>query len=162
MRTWEVWEHLVSIALRAGFGARNVSIQPLRQLGARYIKGKLSSVNVFPDANVEIQMPDYARRVIVDAKYKDHVELGPLTVANADTYEVLAFSRASSIKEAVLVYPCGFDSADPSKSDAGRAHGFSRIEVGDITIRAIETGLSGIASRGGLKRFVTAITSSVL
>ena len=69
-------------------------------------------------------------------------------MSNADIYEVLAFSRAGSIKDAVLVYPCAFDSTDSSLSEVGRARMFSRIEVEDITIRAIEIGVTGIASRG--------------
>ena len=161
MQTWQVWEHLVSIALRSGFRARNVLVQPMRQLGTRYTKGKSSSVNVYPDAIVDIQAQDCARRVIVDAKYKGHAEGPVLTVSNADIYEVLAFARATSIKDAVLVYPCGFDSAYPSRSEVGSAHEFSRIKVDDVTIHAFEIGVCGIAGRGGLNRFVRGVTSSV-
>ena len=117
MQTWQVWEHMVTLALRSGFGASKVLVQPMRRLGIRYTRDKPSSVNVFPDAIVEVEAEDGARDVIVDAKYKGHAEGGPLTVSNPDIYEVLAFSRASSIKDAVLVYPCAFNSTNPSLSE---------------------------------------------
>lgn len=161
MLTWQVWEYLITIGLCSGFGGQNVSIQPKRRLGTRYVNGRYSSLDVFPDAVVQVSTSECKRLVIVDAKYKGHTGEVSLSVSNADIYEVLAFSRASSIKDAVLIYPCVFNPDDPSKSDVGGAYEFSRIDVDDVTIRAIEVGVSGIAGRGGLKRFVTALARSI-
>ena len=61
MRTWQVWEHMVTIALRSGFGASKVLVQPMRRLGTRYTRDKPSSVNVFPDAIVKVEVEDGAR-----------------------------------------------------------------------------------------------------
>ena len=162
MRTWQVWEHLVSVALRSSFGAKNVSIQAKHKLGHRYLEGRSFQLNVFPDAIVNVQTSDGVRHVIVDAKYKGHVEHGPLAASNADIYEALAFSRATSIKDLVLAYPRTFDVVDPSKNSVGFASEFSKITVDDITIRTVEFGVSGISKRGGMKKFVGSMSKSIL
>lgn len=161
MRTWQVWEHLISIGLRSGLGGKNVSVQAKHQLGIRSSGGKSAKLNVYPDVLVQIRTATGIRDVIVDAKYKGHVGRGTMAVSNADIYEALAFSRATSIKDVVLAYPKNFDPRNPDTCAVGNATEFSNVTVDDVTIRAIEFGVCGISKRGGLKRFVTALSKCI-
>ena len=55
--------------------------------------GAVSMLSVYPDCVIE---PDGARpRMLLDAKYKGHVEKGQLRISEADVYEALAFTRAT-------------------------------------------------------------------
>lgn len=158
MTTWQVWEHLISIGLRSGLGGKNISVQTKHQLGTRNSGGKSTALNVYPDVIAQIREPAGVRNVIIDAKYKGHVERGTKTVSNADIYEALAFSRATSVKDVVLAYPRTLDMANPETCAVGNATEFSNITVDDIQIRAVELGVCGISKRGGMKNFVTALS----
>lgn len=161
MTTWQVWEHLISIGLRSGLGGKNISVQAKHQLGTRNSGGKSTALNVYPDVIAQIREPEGVRNVIIDAKYKGHVERGTKSVSNADIYEAIAFSRATSVKDVVLVYPRTFDIANPETCAVGNATEFSNITVDDIQIRALDLGVCGISKRGGLKKFVTTLSKFV-
>lgn len=161
MQTWQVWEHLVTMSLRSGLGGHSVSAQSGRVLGKRYAGGTLTDLNVYPDVVAKVHAKEGTRQVIVDAKYKGNVERGYLSVSNADIYEALAFSRATAIKDVILVYPCIAAEASDSAKMVGHVAEFSRINVDDVTIRAIELGVCGISQRGGLKQFSAAICASL-
>lgn len=158
MQTWQVWEHLVSISLRSALGGKNVSVQAKQNLGSRHFQARSTPLNVFPDVLVRITTPGGVRQIIIDAKYKGHVERGALAVSNADIYEALAFARASSIKDIALVYPRSLNLTEPLKNNVGYVGEFTKITVDDITIRAFELGVCGISKRGGLKKFVEALS----
>jgi len=161
MQTWQVWEHLVSLSLRSGLGGENVSIQSKHQLGTRHSGVLERNLNVFPDGLVSVQSKGSSRQVLVDAKYKGHIERNSLSVSNSDIYEALAFSRATSIKDIVLAYPRRIEGDISSRDEVGYAAEFSKIKVDDVEIRAVELGICGISKRGGLKRFVSALTKIV-
>lgn len=159
MQTWQVWEHLVTISIRSGLGGKNVSVQSGRVLGKRYAGSSPTNLNVYPDIVVSIESDEGPRGVIIDAKYKGHIERGHYSVSNADIYEALAFSRATSIKDVVLAYPRIASEVSTSAKDVGHVAEFSRIDVEDVRIRAIELGVRGISQRGGLKKFSSALCS---
>ena len=161
VQTWRVWEHLVSLSLRMAFGARNISLQPGYRLGIRQHGTATADLNVFPDMLVSISSEGSTRKLLVDAKYKGHVERNSLTVSNADIYEALAFSRATKIKEVVLAYPRRIENKISQMDVAGYAEEFSSIKVDDICIRAVELGVCGISKRGGLKKFVDAFAAAI-
>ncbi len=74
--TWRIWEDLLAIALRLGFGRSVVVPQKGFPLGTkiRVNTGVRSTLSVFPDYVIE---SDGARpRMLLDAKYKGHVENG--------------------------------------------------------------------------------------
>lgn len=158
VQTWQVWEHLISIALRSSLGGKNVAVQAKQVLGRRHFDAKSVPLNVFPDVMVNVTSDSGTRRIVLDAKYKGHVDRGRLSVSNADIYEALAFSRASSVNEIVLAYPSRFNIIDPSKNEVGYANEFSKITVGEVCIRAVELGVSGISKRGGLNTFSQALS----
>jgi len=162
MTTWQVWEHLISIALRSGVGGKNISIQSGHQLGMRTKGTETSPLTVYPDAIVSLRETSGIRKVIIDAKYKGHVERrGAQFVSNSDIYEALAFSRATAVKDVVLAYPKTIDLSNLEGCTVGEATEFSNITVDDVRIRAFELGVRGISKRGGLKKFVSALSSAI-
>jgi len=105
VKTWQVWEQLVSLSLRTTFSPKNLVLQPQHKLGTRTQYDSTRDLNVYPDAIVGIVGEKGTRRVIVDAKYKGHIDRAFTSIANADIYEGLAFARATGINEVVLAYP---------------------------------------------------------
>ena len=161
VQTWQAWEHLISFALRSAFGAKNVSLQSRHVLGTRETGGVQSMLNVFPDGVLSIQSPSGERKVLVDAKYKGNIERAALSVSNADIYEALAFSRATGIKEIVLLYPRRIDGPVSTSEEAGSAKGFSSVNIDDVVIGAVELGVCGISKKRGLNKFVEAVSSVI-
>ena len=161
LQTWRVWEHLIYLSLRRAFGVKNVALQSRHFLGIRQNRTVSQDLNVIPDVIISISEGNSTRRVLVDAKYQGHVERSYLTVSNADIYEVLAFSRATTIKEVILAYPRRVENEISEKNMAGYATEFSRIMVDDIRIRAIELGVCGISKRGGIRKFVNALARQI-
>ncbi|MCY4199539.1 MAG: restriction endonuclease [Gammaproteobacteria bacterium] len=160
--TWQTWEDLVSIALRLSFGARNVHVKSRHRLGSKVVGNVTSVVNVTPDYVIAIDT-DYGRRaVVVDAKYKGSVDRGSRTVSSSDTYEALAFSRATGANEVVLVYPTTIGSRARALGFVGSASEFANIEVGSTRIRAVEVGVRGVAAAQGLRRFAGSLRSAIV
>ena len=157
MQTWQVWEQLVSLSLRTAFSPKSVEVQPQYRLGTRTRSGTVKDLHVYPDALVSLDSAEQRRKIIVDAKYKGHVERATTTISNADIYEALAFARATGISEVVLAYPRPINGPPSPKHEVGHAHEFSRVLADGVIIRAIELGVCGISGRRGLSRFSDAL-----
>jgi 5-methylcytosine-specific restriction endonuclease McrBC regulatory subunit McrC len=149
--TWRVWEDLLTVGARLGFGSAAISAQQGFALGTKHklIKSMNSStISVVPDCVIE---GDGARpRMLLDAKYKGHIEKGSLRITEADIYEALAFSKAAGCNHVVLAYP-----AQPAASvrPVGTCSAFERIEVGDVKIIGIQVETKAISKPGALKLF---------
>ena len=161
VKTWQIWEDLVSLGLRIGFGTKELSMKPRYRLGSRNLAGKESVMSVTPDCVVTIDAKDRRRLVIVDAKYKGNVDRGTRGVSSDDTYEALAFSRATGVNEVVLVYPTTSGIGPEPIGTVGCVSEFTRIRVEDTRIRAIEVGVSGVSETGGLRRFAIVLRSEI-
>jgi 5-methylcytosine-specific restriction endonuclease McrBC regulatory subunit McrC len=161
MQTWQVWEQLVALSLRNALSPKNVLLQSPKRLGTRTQDGEVRVLNVVPDAIVAVPNTTGSRRIIVDAKYKGHVDRTSTSISNADIYESLAFSRATGIFEVVLVYPRTVDDAPSSHYEVGHAAEFARAVADGVLIRAVELGVCRISERGGLKRFADALAKSL-
>ena len=159
MQTWQVWEQLIALSLRSAHPPKSVMIQPPHRLGTRTVGDAVKDLHVYPDAIVTLNGSHEPRKIIVDAKYKGHVERGSTAISNADIYEALAFARATGISEAVLVYPRPIEGLMSALDEVGHAQEFSRVVAGGVTIRAIELGVCGISKRNGLRRFTEALAS---
>ena len=159
--TWQIWEDLVSVGLRLGFGAKNLSVQRRYRLGSRTVAGKASPVSVTPDCVVAIGAGQDQRQVIVDAKYKGNVDRRDRAVSSSDTYEALAFSRATGVNEVVLVYPMMIGSGAESPGRVGHVNEFSSTRVDETRIRAIEVGVRRVSETGGLRQFADALGSEI-
>ena len=161
VKTWQIWEDLVSLGLRLGFGPKQLYVQPRYRLGSRSVDGKDTPVSVTPDCLVSIDSEKGRRLIIVDAKYKGNFDRSDRSVSNSDIYESLAFSRATGVNEVVLVYPMSIKSGSEYRGPVGCAREFARIQVEDTHIRAIEIGVQGVSDTGGLRRFVNSLRSEI-
>lgn len=160
--TWRVWEDLLTVAARLGFGRNVVVPQHGYPLGTKtkISTGAITKLSVYPDCVIE---SDGARpRMLFDAKYKGHVEKGHLRISEADVYEALAFSRATGCNLVVLAYPAQPDAAPRS---VGACTVFEKVLVDAVQVIGIQVEIRLISKPGALKVFATNLAtwaSSVL
>lgn len=161
--TWQVWEDLLTLAARLGFGRNVVVHQQGYSLGTKikFNTGAVTSLSVYPDCVIE---SDGTRpRMLLDAKYKGHIEKGQLRITEADVYEALAFSRATGCNLVVLAYP-----AQPGDlpQPVGSCMVFEKIEVEAVKIIGIQIETRLISKSGALRTFsanlATGISNSFL
>lgn len=156
--TWRVWEDLLTVAARLGFGRSAVVPQKGFALGEK-IKvrsGAVSTLSVFPDCVVEAE--GTRQRFLLDAKYKGHVEKGKLRISEADIYEALAFSRATRCSQVVLAYPAQSTSA---RQPVGTCAQFEVVEVGEVRIVGIQIEVRHISRSGALRAFAARLADDV-
>lgn len=149
--TWQIWEDLLTIGCRIGFGRAAVSPQKGFMLGSRSkiaAGARTSAVSVFPDCVIESD--GLRHKFLLDAKYKGHVERGVLRIAEADIYESLAFAKASGCARIILAYP-----ALPSSSalPPGSCTPFERVEIEGVLIVGTQVETRAISKSGALKEF---------
>lgn len=158
VRTWRVWEDLLTVAARLGFGRSAVVPQKGFRLG---IKTKISTgvageVSVYPDCVIE---PDGVRpRMLLDAKYKGHVEKGQLRISEPDIYEALAFSKGAGCNLVALAYP-----AQPGNAPqpVGTCAVFERVVVDAVQIVGIQIESRMISKTGALRAFATNMATGI-
>ena len=97
-------------------------------------------------------------RILLDAKYKGHVEKGRLRISESDVYEALAFAKAAAATKVVLAYP-----AQPrgALQETGACTIFERVQVDAVQIVGMQIEVRGISSRGALKRFSSFLADAV-
>lgn len=158
--TWRVWEDLVTLAVRTGFGSSNVSVQSPSVLGVRtgsYPGAGSSSVFVYPDLLVR-EGPS-AAPVLVDAKYKGRY--GTSTrIDEADIYEALAFASAANASRVVLVYPSISDGSALPRT-TGRCTVLETVEAQGIRITALAAEVSGVSASGGVRKFARQLAAAI-
>ncbi len=147
--TWQIWEDLLTIGCRLGFGRAAVSPQKGFVLGSRskFATGaKPSAVSVFPDCVIE---SDGVRpRFLLDAKYKGHVEKGILRISEADIYESLAFAKATGCGLIVLAYPALPDAAP---LPPGSCSAFESVDIDGARIFGVQVETRSISKSGALR-----------
>lgn len=158
VNTWRVWEDLLTVAARLGFGRSAVVSQQGYPLGTkiRMITGAVSKLSVYPDCVIEL---DGTRpRMLLDAKYKGHVEKGQLRISEADIYEALAFSKATGCNLVALAYP-----AQPSDAPqpVGTCTVFEKAVVDAVQIVGIQIESRLISREGALRLFATNMAAGV-
>ncbi|MDF3098930.1 McrC family protein [Burkholderia semiarida] len=157
--TWRVWEDLLTVAARLGFGRNAMVAQQGYSLGTKTKigTGAVSKLSVYPDCVIE---SDGIRpRMLLDAKYKGHVEQGLLRISEADIYEALAFSRATGCDFVALAYP-----AQPADAPlpVGTCTVFERVVVGTVQIVGIQLESRLISRTGGLRVFASNMASGIV
>ena len=150
VNTWRVWEDLLTVAARLGFGRSAVVPQQGYPLGTkiRMSTSAVSKLSVYPDCVIE---PDGTRpRMLLDAKYKGHVEKGLLRISESDIYEALAFSKATGCNLVALAYP-----AQPSNAlqPVGMCTVFEKAVVDAVQIVGIQIESRLISKTGALRAF---------
>lgn len=156
--TWRVWEDLLTVAARLGFGRNAVVPQQGYRLGTKtkISTGTVSKLSVYPDCVIE---PEAARpRMLLDAKYKGHVEKGQLRISEADIYEALAFSKATGCNLVALAYP-----AQPGDTPqpVGTCTVFEKAVVDAVQIVGIQIESRLISKTGALRVFAANMTAGV-
>lgn len=147
--TWQVWEDLLTVAARLGFGQLAVRDQKGVKLGTKqFPNGSTSAVNVFPD--LVINPGGGSARFVLDAKYKGHVEKDPLRTKESDLYEAMAFAKATGCAVVVLAYP-----APPLAPAAapGSCEVFETVLIDQVRIVSAHVEARGISKRGALRQF---------
>lgn len=157
--TWRVWEDLLTVAARLGFGRSAVVPQKGFTLGTKTKMGTgaVTKLSVFPDCVIEA---DGARpRLLLDAKYKGHVEKGQLRISEADMYEALAFSKATGCNLVVLAYP-----AQPGDvpQPVGTCTAFESVQVDAVRIVGIQVETRHISRAGALKAFAGNLADGIV
>lgn len=148
--TWRVWEDLLTVAARLGFGRNAVMPQVGYPLGikTKISTGAVSKISVYPDCVIE---SDGTRpRMLLDAKYKGHVEKGQLRISEADIYEALAFAKATRCDLVALAYPA---QAGNARQPLGTCTVFERTVVDAVHIVGIQIECRSISKSGGLRVF---------
>lgn len=156
--TWQVWEDLLAIASRIGFGRSIVSLQKGFVLGSRTkpFSPKPSAFSVFPDCVIDA---DGGRpRFLLDAKYKGNIERGTLRIAEADLYEAMAFAKAADCSHVALAYPA-FPISPPEPP--GSCLVFEQVEVETVRIFGVQVEVRGISKSGALKGFANVLSSGL-
>jgi 5-methylcytosine-specific restriction endonuclease McrBC regulatory subunit McrC len=148
--TWRVWEDLLTVAARLGFGRNAVLPQRGYPLGTKtkISTGVVSKLSVYPDCVIE---PDGTRpKMLLDAKYKGHVEKGQPRISEADIYEALAFSKSTECNLVALAYP-----AQPGDAPqpVGTCTVFESIQVDAVQIIGLQVECRGVSKAGGLRLF---------
>lgn len=160
VNTWRVWEDLLTVAARLGFGRNAVVPQQGYHLGT---KTKISTdavnkLSVYPDCMIE---SDGSRpRMLLDAKYKGHVERGQLRISEADIYEALAFSRATKCDFVALAYPLQ-PTSTPHHQPVGTCSVFEKAVVDSVQIVGIQIESRLISKAGALQIFSENFTRGI-
>ena len=118
--------------------------------------GAVSKLSVYPDCVIE---PDNTRpRILLDAKYKGHVERGQLRISEADIYEALAFSKATGCNLVALAYP-----AQPSDTPqpVGTCTVFEKAVIDAVQIVGIQVESRLISKSGALRVFAANMATGV-
>jgi len=150
VKTWQVWEDLLFVAMRAGIRASSVEAQRGHTFGKR--AGKAFSV--YPDGTVSGALP-----FLWDAKYKADIdERGKRRVAPADVYEANAFLQAAGVDRITLLYP---RLAEETTLTCGTTEMFEPVELSGGTIYGLSVEVRGISTRGGFKTFVANLAAGV-
>jgi 5-methylcytosine-specific restriction endonuclease McrBC regulatory subunit McrC len=162
LSTWQVWEDLVTISLRAHLGSEAVVAQKGIQLGHRQWKAEgdrssQRSLMVTPDLKIDGSKAGFGE-LLVDAKYKGRWHQGRQRIAEADVYEAMAFAKASKATRIVLVYP---KTARAAPAPVGTTTIFERVYVDELTIWGIEAEVRGIAGKAGLKTFAAGLVDAL-
>jgi 5-methylcytosine-specific restriction enzyme subunit McrC len=156
--TWRVWEDLLTVAARLGFGRNAVVPQRGYPLGTKtkISTGAVSKLSVYPDCVIE---SDGTRpRMLLDAKYKGHVEKGQLRISEADIYEALAFSKATGCNLVALAYPAQpWDAPQP----VGTCTVFEKAVVDAVQIVGIQIESRMISKMGALRVFAANMAAGV-
>lgn len=162
LSTWQIWEDLITIALRSHLGGAAVEAQKGIKLGHRQrsADGNWSSERPFlvtPDLRIDGSKAGFGD-MLIDAKYKGRLHRGLQRIVEADVYESMAFAKAAKSNQIILVYP---RLAVGSPKEIGTTLVFERITIDDVIIWGVEVEVRGIAKRGGLKEFAERLCTAL-
>lgn len=158
--TWQMWEDLMTVGARLGFG--HAAVAPQKGFAFAEKTKPLSTrppacLHVYPDIHVigNGNRPEF----LLDAKYKGHVEKGKSRISEADLYEAYAFACAAGCRLVVLAYPGTSEDATPRP---GTCALFETISVGGTRIFGVNVEVRGISATGALRLFSSKLTNDLV
>lgn len=154
--TWQIWEWLLTTAIRVGEPTLTVVGQkpfPFGSVANRAVWDQ--PLHVYPD--ISALRPDTGEAVyLVDAKYKRLSLFNNREVDRGDIYEALAFCRASGCNTLFLAYPC-----EVVPGEDMRIHLIETYRIDGNIIYAIQIPVQGLATPGGLRNFSFMVTGGI-
>ncbi len=162
LSTWQVWEDLATISLRAQLGGQAVAAQRGYELGHRQrqageVWGNRRAFAVTPDLAVDGAKAGFGK-LLVDAKYKGRLHQGRQRIDEADIYEAMAFARAAHADKIVLMYP---KIAIGPQKETGNTEVFERVEIEGLEIWGVESETRGVSQTSGLRKFSEGLISGL-
>lgn len=155
--TWQIWQNIIEHALIVGLKDMEVRAQSTYTLGEKYDNhGKKQSIEVRPDIVIQ-NKKNKAIELLVDAKYKGRYNRRDFSVSNTDVYEGIAFSLATGCKKLILLYP----RTDDKVVEIGAVEVVNTVKVNDLEIIGAKVEMSGIASPGGIGKFIRNLSSEI-
>lgn len=154
--TWQIWEWLLTTAIRVGEVTLNVVGQKPFPLGTVQNHDPINQqqVNVYPD--VSAIQPDTGEVIyLVDAKYK-LLSYKNRESNRADLYEAFAFCQSSKCQYLFLAYP-----GDTVQGEDGSINVSATYQIEDNTIIAIQVPVQGLSAPGGLRYFSNMLTTGI-
>ena len=151
--TWQLWEDLLSVSAKLGYGFDAVATQPKYTLATRYTSFGQRFASVYPDIIVspESEQPTF----VLDAKYKTNSAKSYSRISEADIYEAMAFAQATGLKTVILGYP--MRNRMEESVNVGEVDLFETIKFDDLSIHGIEIEVRGISKY----RALTALSSNL-
>lgn len=157
--TWRIWEWLITVAFRIGFGsALRVIPQATIPWGQKNTSGKITRVNVFPDVAIYDPADPTEPVFLVDAKYKILSGGNSSDIDRGDLYEAFAFCHATGAKHLFLAYPA----VASEEAESGSVENISTYEIGGVTISVIKVAFGSITKQGDITAFCRKLSSEIL
>jgi 5-methylcytosine-specific restriction enzyme subunit McrC len=163
--TWQVWEDLLTLAVRIGFPHSKIHAQQPLEWGSRerIVGGEYSekrTLPVKPDIRLTSVIElDGRETLLLDAKYRTKVWLKQQRIDEADVYESLAFARAASVDTVILLYP-----AVPTDLPVklGSVTPFERVIVEGVQIYGLQVEVRGVSALNGLRTFSSNLRGGIV
>lgn len=157
--TWRIWEWLITIAFRIGFGsALRVIPQGAIPWGRKNTNGKTTRINVFPDVAIYDPADSAEPVFLVDAKYKILPDGNSSNIDRDDLYEAFAFCHATGAKKLFLAYPAVAN----GETESGSVENISNYEISGISISVIKVAFGSITKQGDITAFCRKLSSEIL
>ena len=144
--TWQLWEDLLSVSAKLGYGFEAVATQAQFRLATRHTTSGQKAANVFPD--IVISPPEEQQPFVFDAKYKTNSAKAYSRINEADIYEAMAFAKATGTNTIILGYPMRPRKGATVK--VGEIDHFETICLDSLTIHGVEIEVRGISQYRGL------------
>lgn len=155
--TWQIWQTVIEYALVNGLKDYLVKPQYTWNFGQREImEADTEEIAVRPDITI-MKKNTKSVCLLVDAKYKGRYVNDSFAVANADIYEAVAFGKASGCEKVILLYP----ETNTKCNELGKLNVFNRIDIQGTIIIGAKVDLTGIASAGGIKTFISTLATEI-
>ena len=154
VNTWQIWEWLLTTAIRIGEPTLTVISQKQFPFGSLQTATE-QQLHVYPDISA-IRSNTGELVYLVDAKYKRLSLYSNREADRTDIYEALAFCRASGCHTLFLAYPREIGLSDDMKMRLKETY-----RVDGNTVYIIQIPVHRLATPGGLRNFSFMVTSGI-